>query len=90
MPPFLEREPQQHVDIFVNISSLLLFIIHVFFLEDLVHSCEEVSKKKMERRPGSFELFAVNFRYKVSLEPLFLFQNKYFQWFLIVAGKSRI
>ena len=90
MPPFLEREPQKHVDIFVNISPFSYSLSMSSFYQLSVHSCEEVSKKNMERRPGSFELFAVNFGYKVSLEPLFLFKNKYFQRFLIVAGKSSL
>ena len=31
----------------------------------------------MEKRPRAFELLAGSFRYSVSVDPSFLFQNKY-------------
>ena len=50
---------------------------YLFFYQFSVNSCEEVLKKNMEKRPASFELLAGNLRYNVSVDPSFLFQNKY-------------
>ena len=62
---------------FVTISFIFYAIFIPVFYQFSVNSCEEVLKKNMEKRPASFELLAGNLRYNVSVDPSFLFQNKY-------------
>ena len=61
----------------VNISFIFYALFISVFYQLSVNSCEEVLKKNMEKRPGSFELLAGNFRYNASVDPSVLFQNKY-------------
>ena len=62
---------------FVTISFIFYAVFISGFYQFSVNSCEEVLKINMEKRPGAFELLAGNFRYSVSVDPSFLFQNKY-------------
>ena len=62
---------------FVTISFIFYAVFIPVFYQFSVNSCEEVLKKNMEKRPASFELLAGNLRYNVSVDPSFLFQNKY-------------
>ena len=59
---------------FLHFYAVFISVFHQF----PVNSCEDVLKKNMGKQcPGSFELLTGNFRYNVSVDSSFLFQNKY-------------